>query len=61
MIEEFRAILKRITKLEIKTILSAWGKIPIHQLNFSGTKYSIVEQILEVALVSSEFGLLISD
>ena len=52
MIEELRNVLSRIPKLDIKTTLSAWGRIPTHKVNFNATKYDIVEQILELAMVS---------
>jgi len=52
MIDEFRSVFKKIAKFEIKTVLTTWGRLPIHKLNFNCTKYNFVDQFLELALVS---------
>ena len=51
MNKDLRIILRKIAKFDLKIILSKWGRIPIHEINFNKTKYEVIEQIMELSMV----------
>ncbi|XP_076817789.1 centromere protein N-A-like isoform X1 [Clavelina lepadiformis] len=42
-------ILKRFSKIEFKYLLSKWGKMPVWKIDYTRTKYEIIQQICVTA------------
>nr|XP_002129120.1 centromere protein N-like [Ciona intestinalis] len=42
------SVLKRTNKAEMKMLLTSWGKLPLWKINFSQTKYELIQDICQI-------------